>query len=105
MRWKERSEREEWKRGMKRGGGRCPCVRACEAAAARARVVAVEGRVADEHLIHDDAERPPVAVGVVARLQQNLGCHVVRRSDGRPYHLVRGGAGVREGEGECEGWG
>ena len=36
-------------------------------AARHQRVVAVEGRVSHEHLEHDDAERPPVAVLVVAR--------------------------------------
>mmetsp|Transcript_2837 Transcript_2837/g.7097 ORF Transcript_2837/g.7097 Transcript_2837/m.7097 type:complete len:225 (-) Transcript_2837:551-1225(-) len=48
------------------------------------RVVAVKGRVADEHLVDDDAERPPVAVLVVPDLEEDLRCHVVGRAHRRP---------------------
>mmetsp|Transcript_4129 Transcript_4129/g.10718 ORF Transcript_4129/g.10718 Transcript_4129/m.10718 type:complete len:289 (+) Transcript_4129:310-1176(+) len=50
--------------------------------------VRVEGRVSDDHLVQDDAERPPVALEAVARLQQHLGRHVIRSAHSRP-HLRR----------------
>ena len=45
---------------------------------------AVEGRVAHEHLVDDDAEGPPVAVLVVADLEEDLRRHVVGRAHRRP---------------------
>lgn len=44
------------------------------------RVVVVEGRVASEHLEHEDAEGPPVHILVVTLRLDDLGCQVLRRS-------------------------
>ena len=37
----------------------------------------------DEHLVHDDAQRPPVALVPIALLHEDLGRNVVRRAHGR----------------------
>jgi hypothetical protein len=42
-----------------------------------------KGRIPDETLKHDRAQRPPVALVSVSLLQENLGRDVIRRSDGR----------------------
>ena len=41
-----------------------------------------EGRVADKHLVHNHTKRPPVAGFVVACLEKDLWCDVVRGSHG-----------------------
>lgn len=42
-----------------------------------------EGRVPDQALEHDRAERPPVALVAVPLLEEDLGGDVVWRADGR----------------------
>ena len=42
-----------------------------------------EGRVPNETLKHDRAQRPPVALVSISLLQENLGRDVIRRPDGR----------------------
>ena len=65
-------------------------------------VLGAEGRVADEHLEHDDAQRPPVARAAVAALHEHFGRDVVGRADGRVGQLAslllpRLGASLRVG--------
>ena len=45
-------------------------------------LVAVEGRVPDQHLVHDGADAPPVTLEAVPFLEQHLGRDVVRGADG-----------------------
>eukprot|EP00047_Mylnosiga_fluctuans_P016943 m.57569 g.57569 ORF g.57569 m.57569 type:complete len:382 (+) comp6842_c0_seq1:875-2020(+) len=52
------------------------------------RRVRAEGRVADEHLKHNHAQRPPVARAVVSCLVEHLGCDVVRRAHRRVRHCA-----------------
>jgi len=43
-------------------------------------VLAIEGRLTDEHLVEKDTEGPPVDGLAVRLVVDNLGCNVVRRS-------------------------
>mmetsp|Transcript_13511 Transcript_13511/g.37391 ORF Transcript_13511/g.37391 Transcript_13511/m.37391 type:complete len:244 (-) Transcript_13511:646-1377(-) len=68
--------------------------------AARAhRVVGVERRVPHEHLVDDDPQRPPVALGAVTLLDEDLGRDIVRGSHRGevqlPLGLVEGERGGR----------
>ena len=42
----------------------------------------------DEHLVHDDAQRPPVALWAVALLLEHFGRDVVGRADSRVGELA-----------------
>jgi hypothetical protein len=39
--------------------------------------------IADETFEHDCAERPPIALAAIPLLQEDFGCNVIRRSNGR----------------------
>uniref|UniRef100_A0A182IPU7 Uncharacterized protein n=1 Tax=Anopheles atroparvus TaxID=41427 RepID=A0A182IPU7_ANOAO len=74
------------------------------------RVVRAERRIAHQHLVHDHAERPPVAGRTVPGLQEHLRRDIVRRTDravrerppvalpafGPPLRIHRAGAGADE---------
>ena len=49
----------------------------------RSRPNTARGPRTDEHLVHDDAQRPPVALVPIALLHEDLGRNVVRRAHGR----------------------
>mmetsp|Transcript_19855 Transcript_19855/g.33355 ORF Transcript_19855/g.33355 Transcript_19855/m.33355 type:complete len:404 (-) Transcript_19855:1809-3020(-) len=51
-------------------------------------VVAIEGRVADNHLVHQHPERPVVCAAIVARALQDLRRQVVRRPAQRVCVLI-----------------
>eukprot|EP00958_Prasinococcus_capsulatus_P023084 scaffold3352_cov326-Prasinococcus_capsulatus_cf.AAC.11 len=52
------------------------------------RIVRIEGRVAHQHLKHDRADGPPVALHAVPTLQQHFRRNVVGRPCTPPLHVM-----------------
>ena len=51
-------------------------------------VARIEGREADDHLISEDAESPPIDREAVTNLVDNFGCQILRRTAERLSLLV-----------------